>query len=62
LLRGFRGAPPADLDAAADAVMAVAGLVERDPGFIVELDINPLMVRAEGCGAVAADVLLSIRE
>jgi len=62
LFNGFRGAPRADLDAAADAVMAVATLVERNPGFIRELDINPLMVLAEGRGVVAADALISVRK
>jgi acyl-CoA synthetase (NDP forming) len=62
LFSGFRGAPRADLDAAADAVIAIAALVERDPGFIRELDINPLMVLAEGRGVVAADALISVRK
>jgi acyl-CoA synthetase (NDP forming) len=58
LFSGFRGAPPADLNAAADVILAVAGLVEDDPSSIVELDINPLMLLAEGQGVVAADVLI----
>ncbi len=62
LLRGFRGAPSADLGAAADAVMAIAALVERDPERILELDINPLMVLADGRGVVAADALISIKK
>jgi acyl-CoA synthetase (NDP forming) len=60
LLNGFRGAPPADLKAAADVILAVAGMVENDPSAIIELDINPLMLLAEGQGAVAADALISL--
>jgi acetyl-CoA synthetase len=60
LLNGFRGAPPADLNAAADIIMAVAGMVENDPSSIIELDINPLMLLAEGQGVVAADALISL--
>ena len=60
LLNGFRGAPPADLNGAADVILAVAGMVENDPSSIIELDINPLMVLAEGQGAVAADALISL--
>jgi acyl-CoA synthetase (NDP forming) len=60
LLNGFRGAPPADLNAAADVIMAVAGMVEHDPLSIIELDINPLMLRAEGQGVVATDALISL--
>jgi len=62
LFHGFRGSASADLSAAADAVMAIAALVERDPDLIVELDINPLMVRAEGRGVVAADALISVKK
>jgi acetyl-CoA synthetase len=58
LFNGFRGAPPADLKAAADVVLAVAGMVEDGPTSIVELDINPLMLLAEGQGVVAADALI----
>jgi len=61
LFYGFRGAPPADLEAAVDIILAVAMMVEADPGSIVELDINPLIIRAEGYGVVAADALISLR-
>jgi acetyl-CoA synthetase len=60
LFSGFRGAPPADLNAAADVILAVAGMVENDPSSIIELDINPLMLLAEGQGVVAADALISL--
>jgi acyl-CoA synthetase (NDP forming) len=58
LFNGFRGAPPADLIAAADVILAIAGMVEDDPSSIIELDINPLMLLAEGQGVVAADALI----
>ncbi|UCF28148.1 MAG: acetate--CoA ligase family protein [Chloroflexota bacterium] len=61
LFSGFRGAPPADLNAAVDVILAVATLVEKDPSAIIELDINPLMLLAEGQGVVAADALISIK-
>ena len=48
------------LNAAADVIIAVAGIVEADPALIIELDINPLMVLAEGQGVVAADALISL--
>jgi acetyl-CoA synthetase len=60
LFHGFRGAPPADLNAAADVILAIAGMVEDDPSSIIELDINPLMLLAEGQGVVAADALISL--
>jgi len=48
------------LNAAADVILAAAGLVEKDPSSIIELDINPLLLLAEGRGAVAADALVSL--
>jgi acyl-CoA synthetase (NDP forming) len=60
LLNGFRGASPADLNAAVDVILAVAGMVEHDPASIIELDINPLMLLADGQGVVAADALISL--
>jgi acyl-CoA synthetase (NDP forming) len=60
LLNGFRGAPPADLKAAADVILAIADMVEKAPSSIVELDINPLMLLPEGQGVVAADALIRL--
>jgi acetyl-CoA synthetase len=60
LFSGFRGAPPADLNAAADVILVVAGMVEDAPSSIIELEINPLMLLAEGQGVVAADALISL--
>ena len=61
LFHGYRGAPCADLGATADAVLAIAALVEDDPSSIAELDVNPLLLLAEGQGVVAADALISMR-
>jgi len=60
LFDGFRGRPRADLNAAADAILAVASFVEDESAAIAELDINPLMLLAAGEGVVAADALLSM--
>ena len=61
LFRGFRGAPPADLEAAADVVLAIAARVEADPVSIRELDINPLLLLPKGRGVVAADALIRMQ-
>lgn len=60
LFRGYRGRPPADLDAAVEAILAVARLAEDRAASIVELDVNPLLLLAAGRGAVAADALLAV--
>jgi len=64
LLNGFRGRPAADVGAAADVILAVAGMVEKDAASILELDINPLILLPEGQGVIAADALikLNVRE
>jgi acyl-CoA synthetase (NDP forming) len=59
LLAGFRGAPPADIDAVADAVMAIGRLIRTVPE-IVEIDVNPLVVHATGQGATAVDALIVV--
>ncbi len=56
LLQGYRGRPEADIDAVVETALAVGRLAEA--GRIVELDINPLIVRRRGQGAVAADALI----
>jgi hypothetical protein len=48
------------VNAAVDVVLAVADMVENDPSSVIELDINPLMLLAEGQGVVAADALISL--
>jgi acetyl-CoA synthetase len=62
LLQGFRGAPPADLDAAVDVIIGLSSMIENDPSLINELDINPLMLMTEGQGAIAADALISVNK
>jgi acyl-CoA synthetase (NDP forming) len=60
LLTGYRGRKPADIDAAVSAILAMADLLENDLG-IDEIEVNPLMLRAVGHGAVAADAVIWIR-
>jgi acyl-CoA synthetase (NDP forming) len=60
LLNCFRGCQPVDLNAAVDVILKVAAMVEKDPSSIIELDINPLMLLADGQGVVAADALIGL--
>ena len=60
LLRGHRGRASADLDAAAQAVLAIADFAAAHRQTLAELDVNPLAVRAQGEGAVALDALISM--
>jgi hypothetical protein len=57
LLDGVRGAPPADVDAVVQTVLAIGRLMRAVPD-IIEIDVNPLMVHAKGEGATALDALI----
>ena len=60
LLDGYRGAPPGDIEALIDAVMAVATLAATHRVGLVELDINPLLVMPRGGGVVVADCMMIV--
>ncbi|RWQ03811.1 acetate--CoA ligase family protein [Mesorhizobium sp.] len=62
LLEGYRGRPKADLAAAIEAISGIAAFVQQNAGEIEELDINPLIVCAQGKGAWIADALLVLGE
>jgi len=58
VLNGARGRPRADLDAAARAVAALSRFAAAHAEAVSEIDINPLLLKAQGEGAVALDALL----
>jgi acetyltransferase len=60
LLFGYRGRPRADVDAlvAAVARLSQAAWMHRDR--LLELDVNPLFVRPQGHGVIAADALVRL--
>ncbi|MDI6830957.1 MAG: acetate--CoA ligase family protein [Actinomycetota bacterium] len=61
LLRGARGEPPADIEAAEECILRVSQLV-TDFEDVAELDINPLRVLKSGKGCLAADARIVLRE
>jgi len=58
---GVRGGPPRDLDALVATLARVSELAWHLRDRLVELDINPLLVRPRGQGVVAADALIVLR-
>jgi acyl-CoA synthetase (NDP forming) len=58
LLDGYRGAPRADVAAAAKAIAALGDAVLAGGERLREVEINPLLVLPEGKGAVAVDALV----
>ena len=61
LLSGFRGGKPSDLIALRECLLRLSQLVTDFPD-IIEMDINPLLVKPEGEGAVAADARITLEE
>ncbi|WP_395453845.1 acetate--CoA ligase family protein (plasmid) [Azospirillum melinis] len=59
-LAGYRGRTAGDLGAVADALVAVSRLALLDDVTVLEAEINPLMVMADGQGAVAVDALVQL--
>lgn len=58
LLQGFRGREAADLDALVAAIRAVADYACENAAQLLELDVNPLLVSAQGTTAVDALIRL----
>ena len=62
LIAGYRGRPAGDRAALVDAVLAIQrfalGLADR----LIELDVNPLIVRPAGEGVAAVDALMRMAE
>ncbi|WP_072867065.1 acetate--CoA ligase family protein [Desulfofundulus thermosubterraneus] len=57
LLQGYRGQPPADMDALVECLLRLSQLVIQWPE-IVEMDINPLLVGPQGAVAVDARITM----
>jgi acyl-CoA synthetase (NDP forming) len=59
MFEGFRGKPAGDLDALAQAIVAMSQLASMSD--VGEAEINPLIVRPQGEGVVAVDALVRMR-
>jgi acyl-CoA synthetase (NDP forming) len=62
MINGLRGRTARDVDALVDALVRASGLAWQLRDRLVEMDINPLLVRARGHGVVAADAVISLRD
>ena len=56
VLQGVRGQPPHDIDALVQAMVGLSDLFAAHREQLSDLEINPLMVRAQGSGVAAVDV------
>jgi acetyl-CoA synthetase (ADP-forming) len=57
LLKGYRGSPPADIDAIVNILLATSRMVQEH-SEIKELDLNPVMVYRKGAKTVDARIIL----
>jgi acyl-CoA synthetase (NDP forming) len=62
VLSGARGRKPADIDALADTIARLSELAAVLGPRLAELDINPLLVRESGQGAIALDGRATLTE
>jgi acyl-CoA synthetase (NDP forming) len=62
LMHGYRGRPRADIEAAVDAIDAIQQFAIAYSGSLLELDVNPLLIGAQGEGVFAADALIVLQE
>ncbi|BCH28945.1 CoA-binding protein [Mesorhizobium sp. L-8-10] len=60
LLAGFRGAPPADVEALVDLLLKVSTMLIDQRNSVCEVDMNPVFVRVQGEGADIADAVVSV--
>ncbi|MCP4299235.1 MAG: acetate--CoA ligase family protein [Gammaproteobacteria bacterium] len=62
LLNGYRGRPVADIAATVQAIAAIQDFAIAHCDSLLELDVNPLLIGAQGEGVFAADALIVIQE
>jgi acyl-CoA synthetase (NDP forming) len=60
LLKGYRGHPPADVEAIQEALLRLSRLVEEIPE-ISEVDLNPIFALPPGQGCRIADARIGVR-
>ncbi len=60
LIGGFRGRPPGDLRALVDAIVRIGEFAAARREQLMELDVNPILVRPAGRGVVAVDTLIRL--
>lgn len=62
LLAGFRGKPAGDVPALVATILACTRYARANLNSLLELDINPVIVRPAGRGAVAVDALIRLQQ
>ncbi len=61
VLDGVRNAPPSDIDALTDAIVALSTFAAAHADQLVSIEANPVLIRPEGQGAIALDAVVVTR-
>ena len=61
-MKGYRGKPRGDIEAVVQTVMKIGIFAEKNASHLIEVDINPLIVRTKGKGVIAVDALIHYLE
>lgn len=62
LLEGFRGKPRGDVEALIDLIEGVVRYAAAERSTLLEIDVNPVIVRPAGRGALAVDALVRLKQ
>jgi acetate---CoA ligase (ADP-forming) len=62
LFGGYRGKPAADVGALISTILSVGQYASDNLATLVEIDVNPVIVRPAGSGAVAVDTMIRLRK
>lgn len=60
VFRGFRNKPHGDMDALAQAIVAMSQLALDKTAVVVDAEINPLIINRVGEGVIAVDALVAL--
>ncbi len=61
LLQGYRGKPAGDRDALIAAIVSVGRYASENQSTLVEIDVNPIIVRPAGKGVAAVDTMIRLK-
>jgi acetyl-CoA synthetase len=60
LLTGFRGKPRGDTGALVECILQIARYASATSATLIEIDVNPVIVRPDGEGVVAVDTMIRL--
>ncbi len=58
IIKGYRGKNKGDMEEIVNTIMKLSKFAEKNAHKIIEVDINPLIVREKGKGVIAVDAMI----